>query len=124
MKLKPVLIFKSYLTGFPTALPASVYAMPDGTIYLVYTRFYEKDFSKTGLEYVFAGLEEFSIDFESGQLFAADLKPISLDELKLMLSNNELKLKIIKVSRQINSTDEALPVLNKLATKMLKNKSL
>ena len=49
MKSKPVLIFKSYLTGFPTALPASVYAMPDGTIYLVYTRFYEKDFSNTGL---------------------------------------------------------------------------
>jgi hypothetical protein len=124
MKSKPVLIFKSYLTGFPTALPASVYAIPDGSIYLVYTRFYEKDFSKTGLEYVFAGLEEFSIDFESGQLFARDLTPISLDELKLMLSSNELKLKIIKVSRQINSTDEALPVLNKLAAKILKNKSL
>ena len=124
MKLKPVLIFKSYLTGFPTALPASVYAMPDGTIYMIYTRFYEKDFSKTGLEYVFAALDDFSIHFESGQLFASDLSPISLDELKLMLSNNELKLKITKVSRQINSADEALPVLNKLAAKMLKNKSL
>lgn len=123
MKSKPILIFKSYLTGFPTALPASVYAMPDGTIYLVYTRFYEKDFSNTGLEYVFAGLEAFSIHFETGQLFASDLSPISLDELKLMLSNNELKLKIIKVSRKINSNDEALPVLNKLAAKMQKNKS-
>jgi hypothetical protein len=124
MKSKPVLIFKSYLTGFPTALPASVYAMPNGTIYLVYTRFYEKDFSNTELEYVFAGLEEFSIDFESGQLFASDLTPISLDELKLMLNNNEIKLKIIKVSRQLASTEEAMPVLNKLAAKMLKNKSL
>ncbi len=124
MKSKSVLIFKSYLTGFPTALPASVYAMPDGTIYLVYTRFYEKDFSKTGLEYVFAALDDFSIDFESGQLFTSDLTPISLDELKLMLSNNELKLKIIKVSRKINSHDESLPVLNKLAAKVRKNKSL
>lgn len=118
-----MLIFKSYLTGFPTALPASVYAMPDGTIYMIYTRFYEKDFTNTGLEYVFAGLDDFSIHFESGQLFASDLSPISLDELKRMLNNSELKLKITKVSRQIDSTEEALPVLNKLAAKMLKNKS-
>lgn len=124
MKSKPILIFKSYLTAFPTALPVSVYAMPDGSIYLVYNRFYEKSFSETGLEFVFAGLEEFSIDFESGQLFDPGLSPISLDELKLMLSTNELKLKIIKVNRQLASTEESMPVLNKLAAKILKNKSL
>lgn len=124
MKSKPVLIFKSYLTGFPTALPANVYALPDGSIYLVYTRFYEKDFSKTSLEYVFAELEEFSIDYDSGQLFDSEVCQISLEEFKLMMGKENPALKIVKVSRRINSTEEALPTLNRMAQKVSKNKSL
>ncbi len=77
-----MLLYKSYMTYFPTSLPVYFYGMPDGSIYIVYTRFYEINFNNPGLEFVFAELDDFSIDFESGQIFLRKYIKISLAGFK------------------------------------------
>jgi hypothetical protein len=118
MKTKAVLIYKSYMTYFQSALPVYIYGMPDGSIYIIYTRFYEINFNNTGLEFVFAELEDFKIDFESGQLFLRKYIKISLNYFKEKIDQPEPRLRIIKAHRNMESYSEAQAYLNKLASKM------
>lgn len=118
MKTKAVLIYKSYMTYFPTALPVYIYGMPDSSIYIIYTRFYEKNLNNSGLEFVFAELEDFRIDFESGQLFLRKYIKISLSDFKEKIDKPDPRLRILKVLRNIESYAEAQTFLNKLASKM------
>lgn len=118
MKTKAVLIYKSYMTYFPTALPVYIYGMPDSSIYIIYTRFYEKNLNNSGLEFVFAELEDFMIDFESGQLFLQKYIKISLADFKEKMDQPDPRLRIVKVLRNIESYAEAQTFLNKLASKM------
>ena len=57
------LIHKTDMTYLPTAFPAHFYGMPDGKVYIVYSRFYEVKFGETGVEFVFAEHKEFSYDY-------------------------------------------------------------
>ncbi len=118
MKTKAVLIYKSYMTYFQTALPVYIYGMPDGSIYIIYTRFYEINFNNSGLEFVFAELEDFRIDFETGQLFLRKYIKISLNDFKEKIDQPEPRLRIIKAHRNMESYAEAQTFLNKLASKM------
>ena len=118
MKTKAVLIYKSYMTYFPAALPVYIYGMPDSSIYIIYTRFYEKNLNNSGLEFVFAELEDFRIDFESGQLFLRKYIKISLSDFKEKIDKPDPRLRILKVLRNIESYAEAQTFLNKLASKM------
>ena len=118
MKTKAVLIYKSYMTYFPTALPVYIYGMPDSSIYIIYTRFYEKNLNNSGLEFVFAELEDFRIDFESGQLFLRKYIKISLSDFKEKIDKPDPRLRILKVLRNIESFSDAQAFINKLASKM------
>jgi hypothetical protein len=43
------LIYKSHMTYIPTNLPVQFYGLPDGKVYLIYARFYDIKFGKSGL---------------------------------------------------------------------------
>lgn len=122
MKTKAMLLYKSYMTYFPTSLPVYFYGMPDGSIYIVYTRFYEINFNNPGLEFVFAELDDFSIDFESGQIFLRKYIKISLAGFKEKIDQPDPRLRIFKVVRNIESYTEAQAFINNLASKMTGNK--
>lgn len=107
MNTKPVLIYKSNMTYFHTALPVYFYGMPDGNISLVYARFYEINFHNTGLEFVFAELEDFSYDFETGQIYRYSSIEICLDDFREMVDRPETRIKINKSVRNIDSYAEA-----------------
>ena len=117
-----MLLYKSYMTYFPTSLPVYFYGMPDGSIYIVYTRFYEINFNNPGLEFVFAELDDFSIDFESGQIFLRKYIKISLAGFKEKTDQPDPRLRIFKVVRNIESYTEAQAFINNLASKMTGNK--
>ena len=115
MSQKPVLIYKSNMTYFHTALPVYFYGMPDGSISLVYARFYEINFHNTGLEFVFAELEDFSYDFETGQIYRYSSIEICLDDFREMVDRPETRIKITKSLRNIDSYAEAQVHMNRMA---------
>jgi len=122
MKTKAILLYKSYMTYFQSALPVYFYGMPDGSIYIIYTRFYDINLNDTGLEFVFAELEDFRIDFETGQLFLGNYIKVSLTDFKEKMDQPEPRLKILKVHRNVESYADAQANMNKIASKMSPNK--
>jgi len=56
------------MTYLPSKTPVQFYGLPDGKVYLIYTRFYEVKYDRTYLEYVFAEHKEFSYDYENDRL--------------------------------------------------------
>jgi hypothetical protein len=62
------LIHQSSMTYLPSKTPVQFYGLPDGKVYLIYTRFYEIKFDRTYLEYVFAEHKEFSYDYWNDKL--------------------------------------------------------
>lgn len=115
MNTKPVLIYKSNMTYFHTALPVYFYGMPDGSISLVYARFYEINFYNTGMEFVFAELDSYSYDFETGQIYRYSDIEICLDDFREMVDQPETRIKITKTLRNINTYSEAKLYINRIA---------
>ena len=103
------------MTYFHTALPVYFYGMPDGSISLVYARFYEINFHITGLEFVFAELDDFNYDFETGQIYSYSSIEICLDDFREMVDRPETRIKINKSLRNIDSYAEAQMHINKMA---------
>jgi len=107
----------SYL---PTAFPAHFYGMPNGKVYLIYSRFYDIKFGESGLEFVFAIHQEFLYDYKKEKIIPNDkikkTSPISAESIDKPYP----KIKIININRDINSYGEALNFLNNEAQKMKK----
>jgi hypothetical protein len=115
------LIYKSHMTYIPTNLPVQFYGLPDGKVYLIYARFYDIKFGKSGIEYVIAEHEEFSYDYECGKLIPLELNTRQLPVYVEMVDKPDPKIKILKVDRTLNSYAEAYTRLNKKALQILKN---
>ncbi|NOR75171.1 MAG: hypothetical protein GQ525_08420 [Draconibacterium sp.] len=118
MKSIAKLIHKTHTTYLPTAFPAHYYGMPDGKIYLIYSRFYEIKFGESGLEFVFAVHKEFSYDYET-EIIIPSIKigrrvPVFAENVDIP----DPKINIIKIIRSLNSYGEALALLNKEVTGM------
>jgi len=106
------------MTYFPTSLPVYFYGMPDNKIYLIYARFYDINFNKSGLEFVFAEQEDISINYETGQIITREYLKIDLNDFKEFVDRPDPRLKIVNVFRNLDTYSEAQVILNELAAKM------
>ncbi|MEN8117552.1 MAG: hypothetical protein ABFS16_11275 [Bacteroidota bacterium] len=120
MKSVAKLIHKTYMSYLPTAFPAHYYGMPDGKIYLVFSRFYEVDYGKTGLEFIFAEHKEFMYDYENDIIVNVDELTEKKPVFKETIDKPAPKIKIIKIKRNLNSYGEAHIHLNQEAQKRKK----
>lgn len=109
------LIHKSHITYLPTNLPVQFYGLPDGKVYIIYARFYEIKFQRSGVEFVTAEHLEFLYNYTEEKLTTPgnhDSKKTVYPEL---VDKPNPKIKIIKVNREFNSFAEAFVELNKKA---------
>ncbi|MBN2635870.1 MAG: hypothetical protein JXR61_06345 [Prolixibacteraceae bacterium] len=117
------LIYKTHTTHLPTVFPVHYFGLPNGRVYLIYGRFYEKGFDKSGLEFVLAKHKEFYYEYESEKLKAFNSadnnKSIYVEEI----DKPNPEIKIIKVYRNIDSYSAAINKLNKRAVKADKEKA-
>lgn len=118
MKTKAMLLYKSYMTYFPTSLPVYFYGMPDNKIYSIYTRFYEINFNNSGLEFVFAEHEDFSINYETGQIITREYIKINLSDFMECVDRPDTRVKILKVLRNLETFGDAQLILNEMAVKI------
>lgn len=110
------LIYRTNATYLPTVFPAHYYGMPNGKIYLFFSRFYEAAIGNTGLEFVFAEHKEFAYNYENETIF-----PLSEPEQKLPVFEEcvdcpRSKIKVFSISRFLKSYAQAQAFLNKHAT--------
>ena len=111
--MKPVakLLHQTYTTYLPTAFPAHFYGMPDGRVYLIFSRFYEAGFGNSGLEFVFAIHKEFSYNYDNGTIMHLGKKkkqPVFAETV----NKPNPKIEILKIQRDLNSYGEAERLLN------------
>lgn len=118
MELSYRLLHKSNNTQLQTSQPVYFYGLPDERIYIIYARFYEISFSKSGLEFVFAILEDYNYDFDSGKIMDANFIEINLLDFQNRLETSDFQIKIHKSYRNIKSFLEVQKKLNKKANKM------
>lgn len=111
------LIHQTHISHLPTTLPVNFYGLQNGDVYVIYSRFYEKDFDNSGLEFVFALHEEFFYDFEYDELIMKEKNKRLFSVFPEMVDKPEPKIKIKKVSRKLKSYSEALKVLNGMVSK-------
>lgn len=109
------LIHKTYASYLPTAFPAHYYGMPNGKIYVVFSRFYEIKFGGSGLEFVFAIHKEFKFDYEKEIIIPKKKIRIKTPVFAEWLDKPDLKINVVKVCRDLNSYGEAINLLNKEA---------
>lgn len=117
MKNKPVLISKCYCSQYPTQLPVYFFGMPEGTILALYARFYAINFNETGLEFVFAELEDFTMNILTGEICHPANNKINISDFNSTVNQREPRLKIIKVHRKLKSFDDAIVKLNKMVSR-------
>ncbi len=94
--------------------------MPNGKIYLVYPRFYEGGFGKSGMEFVFAVHQEFSYDYEKDTILSTDNISNNLPVFAESIDKPDPKIHIVKIRKNLNSFGEAQILLNQTAQKMKK----
>jgi hypothetical protein len=112
------LIHRTYASYLPTAFPAHYYGMPNGKIYIIYSRFYEIRFSGSGLEFVFAVHKEFKYDYENEIVMPRKKFNIRTPVFAEQVDKPDLKINIVKICRGLNSYSEAFNLLNSEAQKL------
>lgn len=123
-KMQPLakLIYKTFTTHLPTVFPVQYFGLPDGKVYLIYARFYEKGFENSGLEFVLAKHKEFQYDYQDEKVMLKNEEgnnPIYSEDV----DKPEPDIKIVKVYRNVHSYNEAIHKLNKRAAKNDKEKA-
>ena len=116
------LIYRSNMTYLPTLLPVQFYGLPDGKVYVIYGRFYEIEFDRTYMEFVFAEHKEFTYDYENGKLIPGDSGRRKGPVYNEMVDKPDPKIKILNIYRNISTYAEACTELNKKAQKMYENR--
>ncbi len=118
------LIYKSNTTYLPTNFPAQFYGLPDGKVYIIFPRFYEIKYQRSGLEYVLAQQLEFSYNYTKEKLMVNEKNGKPKEAYSELVDKISPKIKILKVNREFNSFAEAVAQLNKKAkTQFLKEPS-
>jgi hypothetical protein len=118
MKPTAKLIYKTCTSYLPTAFPAHFYGMPNGEVYLVYSRFYDIKFGKSGLEFVFAIHNEFSYDYENNKVIALANNSLNKTIFPESIDKPYPEFRIIEINRDIKSYGEAYNLLNHEAERM------
>ncbi|WP_372946986.1 hypothetical protein [Mariniphaga sp.] len=121
MEMFVKLIHQSSMTYLPSKTPVQFYGLPDGKVYLIYTRFYEVKYDRTYLEYVFAEHNEFSYDFENDKLIPHDKPKVNTPVFNESVDKPDPKINILKIYRNLSSFAQAREILNRKAQKMMEN---
>lgn len=116
------LIHKTHITYLPTNFPVQYYGLPDGKVYVIYARFFEIKFQRSGLEFVLAEHLEFSYNYSEEKLTLHGTHDTKKTIYSEMVDKPNPKIKIIKVNREFNSFAEAVVQLNKKAKAQLNKK--
>jgi len=111
------LIHRTYASYLPTAFPAHYYGMPNGRIYVIFSRFYEIKFGGSGLEFVFAVHKEFKYDYEKEIIIPKKKFQLKTPVFAESVDKPNSKINIIKICRGLNSYGEAINLLNSEAQK-------
>ena len=112
------LIHRATASYLPIAFPALYYGMPNGRIYIVYSRFYEIKFVGSGLEFVFAVHMEFKYDYENEIIIPRKKIKLNTPVFAEQIDKPNSKINIVKICRGLNSYGEAVNLLNKEAREM------
>ncbi len=113
------LIHKTKITYLPTNFPVHYYGLPDGKVYIIYARFYEIKFQRSGLEFVLAEHQEFSYNYTEGKLKLNGKTDSRYPVYPEMVDKPNPKIKIKKVTRDFKSFAEAIAQLDKKAKTQL-----
>ena len=105
----------SYL---PTAFPVHYYGMPDGKVYLLFSRFYRKEGGGSGVEFVFAVHKDFGFDYKN-EVVIAKGKPEKNQVFAELLDNDHIHYEIVKIMRNLNSYGEAVKQLSNLTSEVI-----
>lgn len=112
------LIHQTHISYLPKAFSAQYYGMPNGKIYLVYPRFYEGGYGKSGMEFVFAVHQEFFYDYENEKIISINNNNNDRPVFAESVDKPDPKIHIVKVRKNLNSFGEAQILLNQTAQKM------
>ena len=118
MKSLAKLVHRTYATYLPTAFPAHYYGIPNGKIYLVFSRFYKVAFGKSGLEFVFAEHKDFSYDYENETILPKKKRRKKTKIFAEYVDNPNSKFNIFIISRKLKSYADAQSLINREALKM------
>ena len=119
MILAARLLHSSNMTYLPTNLPVQYYGLPDEKVYIIYARFYDIGFDKSGVEYVFAIHQEFTYSYKEEKIVPVKYHFRNLIQNNAIIDNQDPIFRIIKVYRNINSFSEAFDLINKKAIQIL-----
>jgi len=122
MEIFAKLIHKSFVTYLPTKFPVQFYGLPDGKVYIIYARFFEIKFQRSGLEFILAEHLEFSYNYAEEKLFSTGNQDTKKAVYAELVDKPDPKIKIIKVNRELNSFAEAFTELNKKAKTQFQKK--
>ena len=122
MEIFAKLIHKSFVTYLPTKFPVQFYGLPDGKVYIIYARFFEIKFQRSGLEFILAEHLEFSYNYDEEKLVSTGNQDSKKAVYAELVDKPDPKIKIIKVNREFNSFAEAFNELNKKAKTQLQQK--
>lgn len=119
MKTFAKLVYRTYTSYLPTVFPAHYYGMPNGKIFLVFSRFYGAAFGKSGLEFVFAEHKDYSYDYKTETIIPAKRKRKNSRVFAEHVDYPRAKFNIFSISRKLKSYGEAQVFLNQQADKMV-----
>ncbi len=118
MQTTAKLIYRANASYLPIAFPALYYGMPNGNIFVLYSRFYDVKFGGSGLEFVFAIHEDFKYDFERDVILPKNENSLQTPVFQELLDRPNTKINIVKIYRELNSYGEAVELLNNEALRM------
>lgn len=118
MKSETKSIYKTYNSYLPTLLPVNYFGSADGKVFVIYSRFYEINLNKSGVEYVFALHKEFFYDYKYEKLILMEKGEKLFPVLAEMVDKPEPKIKILKVYRKLRSYNEAQYLLNSISSNL------
>lgn len=118
--MKPLakLIHQTPASYLPTAFPAHYYGMPNGKIYLVFSRFYELAFGQSGLEFVFAEHRDYLYNYETDEIIPRRNRKNRLKVFTEEVDHPNLKINIFTTKRNLQSYGQAQSYLNDEAIRM------
>lgn len=118
MKPFAKLIHNTHLSYLPTAFSAQYFGMPNGRIYLVYSRSYEVDKGRPGMEFVFAVHKDFYYNYELETVIPIQTNNDSVPVFAESIDKPDSQIHIFKIQRNLNSFGEAQILINQKAQKM------
>lgn len=112
------LIYRAHVSYLPTAFPAHYYGMPNGKVYLVFSRLYRGKAGQNGLEFVFAEHLDYDYDYERDVLHFKSSDKRHLRVFAEHVDQPRIGFNVISISRKLNSYGEAQVFLNQTAKQM------